>query len=121
MIPHSPGLGYIAGFVDGEGSIDVHRGKPRVRVVNTFKPFLDYARNTFGGAVYARKVVPGRRPTYSWELNGREAVAFLGLIKAHLWEKREQAALALRIPNMVDLGDRERALVELSAMKRRVS
>lgn len=123
---------YVAGFVDGEGCIDVQIIRsvhicPRVRVAlaEAGKDVIDLLHNNYGGAVYKRiSKNPNWSDSYSWELcNYTNVCKFLRNIVNHLIIKKEQARFCLwmesnikdkRLPDYV----RESIRSELKAMKR---
>ena len=95
-------LSYLAGFVDGEGSIGINandRGTSRVCydsrfvVTNTNKEVLDIFKSVFGGSVGARKKISGRKPVWTWSTSNKLAVNALRLLRPYLRIKRYQADL----------------------------
>lgn len=104
-------LGYFAGIIDGEGSINVvrtgsatgirgYRYSVRITVVNTDRRLIDwlYAALRERGSVSKR---PGPKTNHkdSYVLNLRDQVAspVLQALLPHLRLKREQAELALEL------------------------
>ena len=62
-------IAYAAGFFDGEGYVGLgYRLRLEVRVTQTQKRVLDNLKDTWGGGVYPRKIVRGRRPAFDWVL-----------------------------------------------------
>ena len=98
---------YIAGFVDGEGCIDVQSSKvneewyirPRLRIAQTIpgKHVLEILKTNFNGYVVEQKNTnPNWTQAYSWELTGYKQVCwFLRNLVNHLEIKQEQARLCL--------------------------
>jgi hypothetical protein len=91
---------YIAGFVDGEGSIGFGRsGKqkrlvPRISIVNTNREILEDIQSEYGGDIQPltqRK--PGWKQGWSWRLSNNKAVLFVELIEPYLRLKYNQAWL----------------------------
>ena len=123
---------YIAGFVDGEGCIDIQSSKgdyinPRLRIAlsEQGKDVLDILCNNFGGSIILRKSTnPNWSDAYSWELVGYKRVAsFLRNIKNHLIIKKEQARFVLWCESnlkgkRLTLEVRKLAIQEMKAMKR---
>lgn len=113
-------IGYVAGILDGEGTISVsysqsrHARQPtlsaRVSVGSTHRGVLDWLRSLFGGNVYEHKgnQVHTRAKTYwTWVVQGRPAMDVVTLAEPHLRIKREQAVLmrevaALLLPRTGD-------------------
>lgn len=90
-------FGYTAGVIDGEGCLTAYM-RPngaieiRVDVVNTNRKLLEWLCQTWGGAIYARKVTNARhKQQFAWELRRDAAVSMLGMIQDHLIVKAEQA------------------------------
>ncbi len=101
-------LGYIAAFVDGEGTISLS-GRPGVQVViyNTYKPTLEWIQGMFGGQIHVNKKAgetsPGSKYKHTkdvYELRFQkitEMFAFLSSILPHLREKQDRAREALNV------------------------
>jgi len=97
---------YVAGIVDGEGTINIARAKTRksyqvrMSVGSTSRRLVDYLLRTFGGNSTARKVLsnPKAKDQWCWYLNGYEAVTLLLEIRPFLVIKPLQANLVLAVP-----------------------
>ena len=123
---------YIAGFVDGEGCIDIQHSKgcyviPRLRIALSAegKEVVEILQNNFGGSIYLRASKnPNWSDAYSWEITGYKRVAsFLRNIVNHLIIKKEQARLILWCENnlkgkLLTKEVRECVREEIKAMKR---
>lgn len=94
---------YLAGFIDGEGCIDVQitRGvyiRPRLRIVLTISSeyLLKMAQNSYGGVLCYRRGSGNWNDSVSWELSGyKQACPVLRNVVKHLILKREQARFCL--------------------------
>jgi hypothetical protein len=95
---------YIAGLVDGEGTITltrIHRHENRrlvVSISNTERALLDYVRDaTSVGRITSKRVYGERhRPSYTFQVSSRQALDVLGQIAPFLRSyKAARAALAL--------------------------
>jgi hypothetical protein len=99
---------YMAGFVDGEGSIMlVINGKPRadgvqvgykvkLLVSNTNVAVLKQMQETYGGKVYLSAPARGNcKPGFRLEIFGKHAVQVIRRLLPHLILKAEQARVAL--------------------------
>ena len=91
-------LAYIAGFIDGEGSISIYKEKSPLRyrievtVGNTFKPVLEGLFQRFGGRVRPYNTYkPNYRQAWYWGVSGETAYKFLTTILPYLREKAVQA------------------------------
>lgn len=90
-------LNYTGGFFDGEGCIDLNpaggRLRPRVRVGQNDTLQLNKFKGLFGGAIYklngSSKM--SKYISFSWELHGDNAIAFLKTIVPFLISKKKQA------------------------------
>jgi len=107
-------LAYMAGIIDGEGSIyyTTPGGRPRVEMcaVNTNKEVIDWLHDKVpGSCVYYRKPrQPTHKPSYIWYLRGALGVYDLvGLLLPHLIIKREAAQDAIAF-----IGNRYRSYLE---------
>jgi hypothetical protein len=71
-------LAYIAGIMDGEGSISRDsKGYWRVIVGMTDREVIDYL-HSFGGTVHTHtRRVPPRKPLYHWTVRDRRSVSNL--------------------------------------------
>jgi len=110
-------LGYIAGILDGEGSIMIMRQcsesfmeqrakrgcfhphyAPCIRIGMLERVALDLIVETTGiGKVHVEKAYHHKRPMNRWMVRGKEDIEkFLILILPHLRVKRKQAELCLK-------------------------
>jgi hypothetical protein len=92
---------YLAGFVDGEGSILMHgRGTGvalRLSVANTNLAVLEWCRSMTGvGNIVSRVRVNARhKAVHQWMVNSQAAQSVLEQIEPFLIIKTEQARLAI--------------------------
>ena len=95
-------LAYIAGIVDGEGTITIskqskHRGAfyPRISVANTSKVLLDWLNERISGAVY----VMGRNERWrtAWQLiwDKKKTIPLIEALLPYLVIKKPQAEVVL--------------------------
>ncbi len=94
--------GYMAGFFDGEGNVDIRNDKKfpntkkdKIRINNTNKFILDCIQKNYGGQIYPNKTyetrgIVSRKPQWSWNLNGRYAVGLAKLLYLICIEKKEK-------------------------------
>jgi hypothetical protein len=105
-------LAYLAGIVDGEGSIYIGNysknpktGVPHfqtnMQVTNTDKSLIDWLFNTFGGLVSARtaKQTPenSRKAVFNWTASGDRVTHLCELILPYVIIKRRQVEIMLKI------------------------
>jgi hypothetical protein len=98
---------YVAGLLDGEGSIVVDvawskTGSPyhmlRVSICSTSRVLIDWLVDTFGGSVSndtRSSIKRGRRPCWAWRLSANRAKHFLEHVRPYVIEKKKQVALAI--------------------------
>ena len=104
---------YIAGLVDGEGTITLsalHRGERRRIVVvisNTDRALLEFVRDTVGaGRITAKRTYSERHtPSFAYSLASRQALDVLAQIASFLKTYRAQRA-AMAIEHYVHLTPR---------------
>ena len=102
-------LSYLAGIIDGEGSISIeiqsqsfrHNRKCdyyslRLLVINTNLPLLNWIQENFGGTIRARKPVPNRRQCYRWNLCSHNAAAVLAACEPYMIVKKAHVAVFLK-------------------------
>jgi hypothetical protein len=135
---------YIAGLIDGEGCLYVHRGWDLSRSFNSpnYYPGLLIAmcgpqelalalKAEFGGSVSFHRSENGWRPIWQWRITGRKAIMHcLKLISPYLIVKRQEAEILLRFCNHVnrpgvrlseeEIAFRENCYLELREAKRLV-
>jgi hypothetical protein len=95
--------GYIAGLIDGEGSLDIRRRKrqtvewlgPRVRVANTNLECLVWLVERLGGNIYPTNTKrPNCQVCYHYELENAQVIkALLFRIAPFLIIKKEKAEM----------------------------
>jgi len=108
-------ISYLAGIIDGEGTINIYKGKRsrseynlRFYVVNTDKRMIEWLKANFGGLVYSRKSKehPDWRKKWEWVLDKKQVDLILKDIIPFLQIKKEQANLALKFRKTI--GNRTR-------------
>ena len=102
---HTELLAWAAGFVDGEGTINLYRRTDRNRefrvsmsVVNTRKDSLERLQALFGGSIQnLHKDTPNRnwKPSFIWFVSHQKARAAIAQLLPYLFIKLPQAQLAL--------------------------
>lgn len=128
-------LAYLAGLMDGEGSIGIRKViDPRmlnfryhifIAVVNCDKPVLEEFKNkTEIGCIYTRKSIKGftNRPVHQWQISSNQAASLLEVLLPYLRIKRQQAILCIDFSHHLDeccrkpLTDEELATREMYKM-----
>jgi hypothetical protein len=102
-IPSSQEVAYIAGIIDGEGSIVLRHRKsgtrekdiyPSVMVYNNSKELMDWLVASIGGT-YRLSDKRGREPGYTWQITAaKDVFTFLNFIIPHLLIKHQKAVEA---------------------------
>lgn len=99
---HNENIAYLAGIIDGEGSIGIEHLSPtknrrkdyyvcRLTVINTYEPLMKRLVSTFKGQYDTRKRIEGRRICYRWHVFGEDLEKALQMILPYLDEKLPQA------------------------------
>lgn len=115
-------LSYLAGFFDGEGSINITtRKRKHFAVEHTLSiaigqkdgKTLDWIKDEFGGNIHTVK----RDGTYFWYTSNQKAYEVLKILYPYLKYKKHQAELALRFYD--EREDTRRKPVPLEELERR--
>ncbi len=124
-------LGYLAGIIDGEGTINIGRFRPReagnysyipkVSFVNTYLELILTMQQEFGGLLYTGRPRL-KREFYQLYWSGNKGKELLKLVLNKLIVKRKQAELYLNFPigeghTSPDLTNAEIALREVIYFK----
>lgn len=95
-------LAYMAGIVDGEGSIVLTRKYrngmpiPVLAVDSTDPELLDWIKETFGGSIKTKKKYAAHhRQAYTWTLTRRQALGLLEKLLPFLKLHRKRARVEL--------------------------
>jgi len=109
----------LAGFFDGEGTINVHISKPnqknrevnpgfvvRVGLGNTNLEIVDLLHQNFGGYRNQKSQRLGRKPYYVWGTSGQKAVTFLKTVLPYLRQERTRAELAIELRERITTTER---------------
>jgi len=118
---------YIAGLVDGEGSIflvNVRGGcNIRLTIANSFKAVLDWVVETTGIGVVRTKQRknPKHKTNHFFQANPHAAISIIKMIKPYLIIKQKQAQLAIetydKLSNSIHRLDKSWQTVALKEMK----
>jgi len=96
-------LVYLAGFLDGEGCFQAYEKKMAISCTNTYKPTLDWIKQTFGGNISTKKSRedrPSYKNQYEWAICTNDAKELLSRLIPFLKEKQNQAVLLFTIIGM---------------------
>lgn len=102
-------LGWIAGLIDGEGSISIKQTfkynkytySSEVRASNTVKEFLERLRDlTRLGNITSYQPKNNRKIIWYWRLNTDDQLIFLNIITPYLYGKKNQAELLVEYLNL---------------------
>lgn len=92
---------YLAGLVDGEGSILLYRrettAKFRVVITSTFISVLDWIKEKTGiGSIVKKNCYSDKHKlAYHWQVNSEAAISVIKQIEPYLIIKKNQAAVAM--------------------------
>ena len=97
---------YIAGLIDGEGTITLTRHKknefrsPVVSMVNTDKELLAYIRGHYGGSMCSQKTYKSHhKQAWTWNVSGNRALALLRDVMPFLRSPRKHLRCMLLLHN----------------------
>lgn len=86
---------YLAGIIDGEGSIYYRSGRPGISVYNNDKRVMDWLKRHIG-ANYTATDTRGRNPGYTWQSTAARDVYFiLNRVLPFLVIKQDRAISAI--------------------------
>jgi hypothetical protein len=102
-------LAYLAGIIDGEGTIQIEiycnrRDRPnahcftsRLSVINTNVDIIKWIKDKFGGSTYMRKTKfkETRKDTYVWHIHADGMLSILKGILPYLIIKKQHALLVI--------------------------
>ena len=86
-------LGYIAGLLDGEGTITIWRKQPYCSITNTSKEVMEWLANNLGGTIYKpKRREKATKDIYLWSLSRTKDIAkLLRILLPYLIIKRREA------------------------------
>lgn len=92
-----PVLAYLAGLIDGEGTVSIRKfsgkWKPHIRIANTSRVLLDWLETTVAGpGIFTehRRIGPSRLPYYMFHIPGIGYVEHYERLLPYMVIKREQ-------------------------------
>ena len=96
-------LAYIAGIIDGEGSISIRKHSNRnwyeyqlrVDVKLTDQEIPYWFQELFGGGVCFRAPIGNRKPAWQWTITDIKAANFLSSVQPYLHIKSEHCKIVL--------------------------
>ena len=99
IYPTQADIIYLAGIVDGEGSINIST-RPSgyqlsLSVSNTAESLIRWLEDRFAGYTRPYGIRPRRRPCWRWTITGDAAASLLKRLQYHLLIKSYQARLAM--------------------------
>ena len=102
-------IGWLAGIIDGEGSISIHRMNEKetiggirhrldLSIVNTNKDMILLIQSWFGGSFWIKNkkdTNPNHKTCYRWRIEGLRSVPIIKMVYPYLVIKKSQATIAL--------------------------
>lgn len=101
-------LAYLAGILDGEGSIQIRKRKDRgmrrgfcyqlsISIANTNEWLVNWIHFNFEGGIYRKpSLLPHHKQAYLWQATSKQAEVVLKLLLPYLRLKKPQAEIALQ-------------------------
>lgn len=105
-------IGYIAGIIDGEGTITLTKDKefryPVISVASCTLSILEELRRICGGGVISSKKTykPTHSPSWNWKIERRRAIAVLEEVTPYLHEPKKKARAELILKDYTRLTPR---------------
>ena len=123
---------YLAGLMDGEGSVCIIRRvktncwpeyNVQITICNTNLPMLSWIVEHFAGSIknHTTKSKLGKKPIYRWYMSGKRSKPILETIFPYLIVKKRRAQLALSFlqdGEPAHLGGRGRKITSIEAGRR---
>ncbi len=103
-------LAYIAGILDGEGTITGYWKKPdncvvmKVHIYNTHRELMQWLSEVLDSPLCQVPARPGRKPQWQLNIRTRDLKWFLKLMIPFLRVKQKQLRIALIIQSMTERG-----------------
>lgn len=100
-------LAYLAGFIDGEGCLNIRKNPNwviRVQVYNTKPSVIYWIRDSFGGRVWMKEHPADKnwKSSYTYEATAKIAYLLLKAVFPFLRLKKEQAEMLIRFQEEKD-------------------
>lgn len=94
-----PELGYLAGFLDGEGSFGFYGSTASVKVSNCYPRVLEWMQSIYGGSIYSDHGARSskHRLVFRWTVSGEAARRLCSDVIPYLQEKVRQAETLMKI------------------------
>jgi len=117
---------YVAGFLDGEGSIVLRKDKKgwfllQIQISNTHEGVLHQIASTFGGAVSPKNSLQLKmnnfRPQFTWSTSGQPSLPFLQKMLPFVIIKREHVELAIEFLKFCSPGSGRQLIGERKAQR----
>ena len=100
--------GYVAGIIDGEGTITTGTSNKYYNLVlvvsNTNIDLMLYLEKILGGSMFECQPQNGNRPIYRISWTGKKAMSIIEAIKPYLIVKKSQAILAGLFQDLIAYG-----------------
>jgi hypothetical protein len=104
---------YLAGIIDGEGSIQIEIQKKcasrkinyysvRLIIINTNIELMIWLKDNFGGSFTMRKKIENRKDCYKWNVFSMKAAAILEACHPYMIIKEKHARLIIQFMNLKD-------------------
>lgn len=121
-------LAYLAGIIDGEGTIFIQRRMDngtwtywsRMQVVNTYKPLIEWIYSTFGGLMYTvNRSKPNRirKTQYQWYTRISLVDVLIPKVYPYLINKKQHAEIFMEFRKTFTHGSKKRLTNEVQLFR----
>ena len=111
---------YLAGFIDGEGCIQVFEDRVYLEISHTYLEVLTDIHREFGGILCGPyKRCATWKPQWKWRVSGLPARPLLLQLLPHLREKRRQVEIMLEWMDSVPRGEKRGLLKRLCSQAKK--
>jgi hypothetical protein len=115
-------LAYIAGLLDGEGSIfpcKMQSGRYGVfvTIANTHRPVLEWTQELFGGTLiagYGKNVPKNMKPIWRWKCAAEDVIPFLRIMAPFVRIKQKQLYKAMAIRACIEKGSQTQRIAKMA-------
>lgn len=113
---------YLAGFIDGEGCVQMGTNGAYMEISHTYLEVLDDIHREFGGVLhgpYYRKL--NWKPAWRWRIRGEEGKGLAVQLLPYLREKRRQVEYMIEWMDALPNGEKRKLLTRLCTLAKKTT